>query len=183
MTIGVLSLLTIIIIVILGYIFSAKFRSKLLSFSYFSYMSIIGILSTIATISVLIYQFYFALPVCELCWWQRIFMFPIEFIVASTIIQKSRGNHLAIAGLSLAGAGFAAHHYWNHLTMWVFKTDLVGMQCSGAGGSCSSTSGIMTYGFMSIPGMALIVFIVILALCFLAAKQEKLETNLEKIAK
>lgn len=145
-------------------------------------MSIIGILSSIATISVLIYQFYFGLPVCELCWWQRIFMFPIEFIVASTLMQKSRGNHLAIAGLSFVGAIFAAYHYWNHLELWVFKTSLVGMQCSGAGGSCSSTSGIMTFGFMSIPGMALIVFITIFVLCLLAGKREKLEKNLIKIS-
>lgn len=173
LSVGIIALACTLIITIILFLVSRNFRAKLLQINYYHYLTFIGILSTISTISVLIYQYYFGVGVCELCWWQRIFMFPIEFIVLSSIIKKSRGNHFVITLLSIIGAAIAAYHYYDHLKLWVFKTSLIGMQCTGAGGSCSSTSGVMTFGFISLPGMALVVFLTIIFLAFLAGRREK----------
>lgn len=173
LSIGVLALGTVTAIAFILYLVSPKVREKMNNIDYFKYLAVMGLFSTIATISVLIYQYHFGTPVCELCWWQRIFMFPIEVIVLSSIWKKIKGNHTAIAALSVLGAGFAAYHYLDHLKRYVFyKNEFIAqMTCSVNGGeSCSSTSGIMAFGFLSLPGMALIVFLVILALCFFASK-------------
>lgn len=119
LSVGVLMILIFLVIHIFLVAFSPKFREKMFVTSERKYLGIIGTLSLLSTIFALTYQWGFGLLVCELCWWQRIFMFPIEIIVFASIFQKIRGNSLAIGILAAFGIFFAGYHYFLHFKSWV----------------------------------------------------------------
>ena len=125
-----LTLVTVASIVV--YIFSAKFRSFLQNVDYFLYIKVIGILAIIATLGALTYQFGYKTPVCEYCWWQRIFMFPIDIIVLTTLGYKIRHNEITIAILAGIGSVFAAYHYYFHYQVAVLD-NILSMPCSAVG--------------------------------------------------
>ena len=96
------------------YFFSKKSRNLLESIPYFTYLKIIGIIAMSATTFAMIYQLYFELDVCILCWWQRIFIFPIDIIILVSLWKKIRGNHIITGILSFIGLFFAGYHYYYH---------------------------------------------------------------------
>jgi disulfide bond formation protein DsbB len=48
---------------------------------------------------------------CLLCWYQRILMYPLVFILAVGILRKDKGLHWYVLPLSIIGMGIAAYHY------------------------------------------------------------------------
>lgn len=102
LSVGVLALLTITIISFFGYIFSEKVRKYLNSQDYFLYMKLIGTIAILSTTFALVYQLHYELLVCILCWWQRIFIFPIDIVVVVSLWKRTRGNHI-ITGLLATG--------------------------------------------------------------------------------
>lgn len=140
-----------------------------------TYMGLIGGVASISTLGALIYQFGYLLEVCELCWWQRIFMFPLEFIALWSVFRGIRGNHGSILGLAAFGIFFAGYHYYLHFQSWILKNDVVelGLTSCNTGGilpSCTDPAGVVIWGFLTIPLMALIAFIAIFWLAFLASR-------------
>ncbi len=172
---GVLGIGLITIVSIILFLGSKKIRAKMQNVSYARYMGIIGVLALASTVFVLTYQFGYRLIVCELCWWQRIFMFPIEFIVATTLIKKTYGNHLTIGGLSVFGIFFAGYHYYLHFKSWVLGQDVFS-SCSMGGilPSCTDPAGVVIFGWLTIPFMALVIFITIFWLAILAGQTKKI---------
>jgi disulfide bond formation protein DsbB len=154
------------------YYFSESFRAKVGAKAYTAYLKSIALIAGISTIGVLIFQFIYDTKVCELCWWQRIGMFPIEIIVLATLLSHSREQiaHRSIALLALFGGSIAAWHYYEHVRSFVFGL-ASNLPCSAVGltPACSE-SPILVFGFMTIPGMALCAFTTILVLCFFAEK-------------
>lgn len=179
LAIGVLVILVLTIVHIVAFLTSRKVREKTLSLKYHTFLAIIGVFALASTIFALVYQWGYMLLVCELCWWQRIFMFPIEFITISAIIKKSRGVHLAIGLLASFGIFFAGYHYYLHFNTWVMKNnDIMSFTSCGQGGilpSCTDPAGVVIFDFLTIPFMALVIFILILWLVFLASRREKIE--------
>lgn len=174
LAVAVLIILVLVIVHILGYLFSAKIREKAHQISHFFYIKIIGIFALLSTILALVYQYGYTLEVCELCWWQRIFMFPLELLVLATIIKKIKGNHLAIGFIAGFGTIIASYHYWLHFQSWVLGNDNVtSITSCSAGGilpSCVDPAGVVIFDFLTIPFMALSIFILILWLAFLASR-------------
>lgn len=159
---------------ILAYALSASWRRKISSLSYEKYMVSIWILSLTSTLAVLLYQYAYGLLVCELCWWQRIFMFPIEFVVFWSLMRKIRGNEAIIMSLSAFGIFFASYHYYLHFQSWVLK-QAISTPCEmwGILPSCADPAGVVLWGFLTIPFMALLVFLSIFALAWLSGKAKK----------
>lgn len=173
LSLGVLAVLAFVILHIIAYISSRAVRAKTLQFGYFTYIKIIGIFSVLATIFALTYQYGYGLPVCELCWWQRIFMFPIDFIVIMAIASKIAKIHKPIMALSVVGMGIAAYHYSMNIERILGKTNsLMGTSCGG-GVDCTDTAGVAVFNFITIPFMALVIFILITWLAFLAGHKAK----------
>lgn len=85
----------------IAFILSKKARIALAKIDYFLYMKIVGIIAILSTMFAMTYQLYYELPVCILCWWQRIFIFPIDIIVLVSLWKKIRGNHIITGILSL----------------------------------------------------------------------------------
>lgn len=102
-TLGLI-LLGLTILHTIAFIFSKKIRESSTQVKYSTYLGMTGFSALIATLGALIYQYGFGLNVCEFCWWQRIFMFPLEIIVAISLIFGIKGNHRVIGTLATIGA-------------------------------------------------------------------------------
>lgn len=161
------------ILSILGAFYSQSLRTKLSAISYTCLLQAIALLATIATLGALTYQYIYLTPVCVLCWWQRIFMFPIEIIIAVTLWTKTKMNHLIVGLMAAIGLPIAAYHYYGHYQKYVAGNPFL-LPCSTnpLESSCSN-SPIVTFGFITIPFMALVVFVAILFLTYLAHQKSK----------
>lgn len=96
---------------------------------------------------------------CKLCWFQRIFMYPLPFIIGVSIFKKKREVESYVKPLSLAGLLIAAYHYYIQLN----PQPLV--PCSTVGFSVSCSDRFVThFGYITIPFMSLTAFFMISAL-------------------
>lgn len=170
LSLGMFLVIAVIIISVIGYLVSPQIRKKLLGVGYWDYIKLIGATATIATVGALVYQFGYGTPVCEYCWWQRIFIFPIEFVAFGTLMLRNKGNELIIAALAIVGSLFAAMHYYFHVQAAILAKEVT-LPCSTIGiiPSCTETP-VLVFGFVTIPLMALVMLIAILWMCFLAYK-------------
>ena len=61
-----------------------------------SYLALYGAMAAIVLVAIggaLVYQLAYLTPVCELCWWQRIFLFPIAVIALVAAWYRIREAH------------------------------------------------------------------------------------------
>lgn len=92
---------------------------------------------------------------CLLCWYQRIFMFPLALILGMAAFAEDRRG--AVYGLPLAIGGAAIAGYHTALVAnWVPKWWI---PC-GSGPSCSEQSLELLYG-IQIPWLSLLAFVAI----------------------
>ena len=105
---------------------------------------------------------------CKLCWFQRIFMYPlvIVFFVAYRISDKNVWRYSL--PLSAIGAFIAAYHYYLQRA----ANPLVPCSTVGFSVSCSERF-VMQYGFITIPWMALSAFVLITVFMFLLKNSQK----------
>jgi disulfide bond formation protein DsbB len=93
---------------------------------------------------------------CELCWFQRILMYPLTVILGVGILRDDRGVHLYALPLSLAGMAVSLYHYLEVLKV------IPPSPCSG-GVPCSidyiNIPGALS--FVKIPFLALVAFTII----------------------
>lgn len=95
---------------------------------------------------------------CKLCWFQRIFMYPLAIMFAVAIWKKDMRVRRYALPLAVIGAPIAAYHYGLQVYNAISP---ITSSCSATGPSCASTP-IMTFGFVTIPLMALVAFLIII---------------------
>jgi disulfide bond formation protein DsbB len=160
-----LLLATILLVVAFGF---KKYRQVLLEQDYFIYIKMIGAIAFLATTGALIYQFVYALEICILCWWQRIFIFPIEIMALVGVWYKMRGTHMMILISSIFGLFFAAYHYYYHFQAFVLgRTVSLPCDLGGLLPACTE-SPILIFGFITIPFMAVVTLLSIFVLSAVA---------------
>ncbi|MCL4115990.1 UNVERIFIED_CONTAM: hypothetical protein GTU68_063334 [Idotea baltica] len=93
---------------------------------------------------------------CRLCWWQRIFMYPLTPILGIAALRRDRMGALYGIPLALGGLGYAIYHTQ---LRWFPEQ---GSSCE-AEAACTSVW-VNTFGFISIPFMAGCGFLAILGL-------------------
>ncbi len=105
------------------------------------------------------------LPPCVLCWYQRIAMYPLVFILGVGII--ARDNHAKMYALpfALIGLGTAIYH---NLLYYGFIPESI-TPCS-EGVPCNAVQ-IELLGFITIPLMGLVAFAAISAFLILYRKE------------
>jgi len=93
---------------------------------------------------------------CKLCWYQRILMYPLTVILLVVILRYTNEDApYFVLPFSLVGIGISTYHYL------LQKTDLFtdSTTCS-VGAPCTATW-INWFGFVTIPFLALIAFLII----------------------
>ncbi|KKR76983.1 MAG: putative disulfide formation protein [Candidatus Levybacteria bacterium GW2011_GWA2_40_8] len=130
-------------------------------------LPIIFLVSATATLGSLYFSEILKLPPCVLCWYQRIFMYPIAFISAIGIYKKDKNSVVYILALSLVGLTVAIYH--NLLYYGILPESI---QPCTLGVSCT-TRQLDLLGFISIPLMSLAAFVLISLSSLLYIKMQK----------
>ena len=94
---------------------------------------------------------------CTLCWYQRIAMYPLVLILAIAAIRRDVAIRLYAIPLALVGVVISSYHY---LLEWFPAIDAgactVGIPCSQVW--------FREFGFVSLPLLALVAFLVVIVL-------------------
>jgi disulfide bond formation protein DsbB len=166
----------VLFVALISSLFLESVRNKLDKINYFNYIYAILLVSTLAVSGSLVYQLIYSTPVCELCWWQRIFLYPTVIIsLVAYIWRKGKDSHINIFILSTLGLIYACYHYYYHFKGFVLGQK-VELPCSYGGLMPACTdSPILVFGFVTIPFMGIMVFVSLLILSYLAYRRNKLE--------
>lgn len=119
----------------------------------------------VATLGSLFFSEVMKLPPCVLCWYQRILMYPLIFIIPVGIFLKDKNLRLYVLPLSIIGLAIALYH--NLLYYNIIPEAIV--PCS-TGVSCT-TRQIQWFGFITIPLLSLIAFTVITILMLIERRK------------
>jgi len=122
----------------------------------------------IASVSTLVSMFFSEImefPPCALCWYQRVFMFPLVFIFLVGLFPFDKSIIKFALPLAIAGWVFAFYHYL--LYSGIIPESI--QPCS-QGVSCSETY-LDLFGFLTFPMLSLISFSTIIVLLFLLKRR------------
>lgn len=92
---------------------------------------------------------------CALCWYQRILMYPLTGLIAFGILRRDRHLPFLVLPFSLLGQGVSTYHYL------IQKTTIFGAPTACAAGVPCTTVWINWLGFITIPFLAMIAFLII----------------------
>lgn len=95
---------------------------------------------------------------CELCWIQRILMYPLAVILTVGILRDDRGVHIYALPFSLVGMAYSLYHYLEVLQIIPPSACQGGVPCSFDYLSPFLTGAL---SFVKIPFLALIAFAII----------------------
>lgn len=102
---------------------------------------------------------------CELCWYQRIFMYPMTVLLAISLFTGDRNVTKYTIPLSIMGGCISIYHYLIQMVPSLQETAF----CSTKAVSCI-TKQISFFGFITIPFLALIAFILIITFSLISKK-------------
>ena len=112
-----------------------------------------------ATVGSLIYSEIAQFEPCNLCWYQRMFIYPQVVLLGIAFLKKDSRIVDYILGLSIIGGIIAGYHYF------IQMTQTAGTLCSALEGSTSCiVIFFMEYGYITIPLMSLTTFALIIVI-------------------
>jgi len=122
------------------------------------------LVATVAALGALFMSEVMGLAPCVLCWWQRIFMFPLVLILALGLFPFDPKVTRYALPLAVIGLGLAAFHVL--LTLGIIPEALApcrqGIPCK--------TIQIEWFGFVTIPLLSLFAFLTITGLLLAATR-------------
>ncbi|MBP9726518.1 MAG: disulfide bond formation protein B [Gammaproteobacteria bacterium] len=104
-------------------------------------------------------------PICALCWYQRICLYPLAIILGIACFRSDNRIAIYALPLTLLGILFAGYQYLEQMIPGFSPIDVC-----GSGPSCSRIEAIWL-GFITLPLVSMVGFVVIswlLALCLRA---------------
>ncbi len=114
------------------------------------------IVASVSMLGSLFFSEIMELAPCALCWYQRIFMFPLVIILLIGLFPFDKNIIRYALPLAIIGWGFAFYHYL--LYSGIIPESI--QPCS-QGVSCSETY-LDLFGFLTIPMLSLISFSIII---------------------
>lgn len=99
---------------------------------------------------------------CVLCWYQRILMYPLTLVIGIGLIRRDQTLPLLVLPFSLLGMGVSMYHYL------LEKTDLFSNSTTCDVGAPCTVAWINWFGFITIPFLALIAFMIITIMTVIA---------------
>jgi disulfide bond formation protein DsbB len=125
------------------------------------------VVAVVATLGSLYFSEILEYIPCKLCWIQRIFMYPLVFILGIAAVRRDFKITIYVLFLSIPGGLVSLFHYLYEKTEW-FK---------GASNFCGENPCDIEYinwfGFVTIPFLALMAFILITVLCFMLRRADR----------
>ena len=128
---------------------------------------LIWVQALLATTGSLFYSEIMGYIPCELCWYQRILMYPLVIIYGLAMFK--RDLKIAYSGLFLSGIGFLVSTY-HYLVQKVPAFQEMGGSCSGPV-PCNAIY-VNYFGFITIPFLAAVAFLVIFIVHLLLLKEK-----------
>ncbi len=138
-------------------------ENKFLGFIDKHYLTLGFIISLSSALFSLVYSEIVGFLPCALCWYQRIFLFPIPFIFGSAIWHKDRKIVKYI--LPLLSVGFLISVYQN---FGYYFGDTGNLPCDASGVSCYQALVSEFGGYISIPMLALTIFFALISIVLVA---------------
>ncbi len=99
---------------------------------------------------------------CKDCWLQRIVMYPQVVLLSIAVWRHDKEVAKYIVALSVIGILIAINHYWKQVEAAFFpmtEVDGVMVPCDASGVSCAATQIKFTFGYITLPMMALTAFV------------------------
>lgn len=116
------------------------------------------ILATIAMLGSLFFSEVMGLQPCVLCWYQRIFIYPLAVIFLVALFPLDRRVVRYALPLAVIGLGFAVYHYLLY-SGYIPES----MQPCSQGVSCTEIN-LELFGFITIPMLSILAYSAIIAL-------------------
>jgi disulfide bond formation protein DsbB len=163
-------ILQIVSVVSLFVLFFGPKKNKLLNFIEKHFLIIGFLISLSATLFSLVYSEVIKFPPCELCWFQRVFLFPQVFIFGVALWNNFRHqlaeakNVIKYSVLPLC-VGFVVSLYQNFV-YYFGESGLV--PCYASGVSCYKHLISEFGGYISIPMLSLTAFFALLSIVSIA---------------
>ncbi|QLH82638.1 disulfide bond formation protein B [Halosimplex pelagicum] len=111
-----------------------------------------AVVALVATAGSLYFSEGMGLVPCELCWFQRVLMYPLVVVFGVALVERRPGVYRTVLPLSTLGAVVAAYHSWLQIS--------AGGRC-GLGGGCAAVQ-LRVVG-LTIPNLSLVAFALITA--------------------
>lgn len=104
---------------------------------------------------------------CELCWYERIAMFPLVIILGIAVVRKDYQISIYSMVLSLLGAGITLYHYG------IQKLPLLSDPPFSCGPIPCTEQYINWFGFITIPLLGFIAFFLIFTISLIIFKKNR----------
>lgn len=144
-----------------------KFRDIVYRFVNKYVLEFIFATSLVAMLGSLTYSNIIGFAPCELCWIQRIFIYPQVIISFMAILKKNKDIVSYLLPLSILGGIVALYHSMTHYGL---GDGLVG--CTSALGDCGKLY-VFEYGYITIPLMSFTIFAYLIGISVIYYKSNK----------
>jgi disulfide bond formation protein DsbB len=111
--------------------------------------------SVIATLGSLYFSELMKFIPCELCWYQRILMYPLALFLGIAVVRKDYNFSVYVLPFSIIGGCISLYHYL------IQKVDLFADNSISCGTVPCTGEYINWFGFITIPFLALTAFTII----------------------
>jgi len=122
-------------------------------------------IASVSALGSLFFSEIMEFPPCAMCWYQRIFMFPLVFIFLTGLFPFDKKIFKYALPLALTGWGFAFYH-----TLLYSGFIPESLKPCSQGVSCSETY-LDLFGFLTIPMLSLMSFSMIIGLLFVLRRR------------
>jgi disulfide bond formation protein DsbB len=166
---GIITTLTLIsnisyVLVVLLIIVDKRFREFVYRFVGQYPLQLIFLTSLVALVFSMVYSNVVNFPPCELCWVQRIFMYPQVLLSYLAIRKKDLSMISYLLPMTVLGMIVAFYHSLVH---WGISGSF--LACTTTGGECAKVY-VMEYGYITIPFMAFSTFVYLLTITLIYRK-------------
>lgn len=167
--------LVTLLVTAIGYFVSKKSCLHIHSFPPRTYIGMAAIVALFSMAMSLTYSNWYGLGICSLCYYQRLAMYPLALILSIAWFRNDAKIWIYALPLAVFGFGVAAFHYIGHVQAFFFgQTDSSILPCTAYGliPSCTETY-VISLGFMTIPLMAAIGFLLIMGCLWVSSRGKK----------
>jgi disulfide bond formation protein DsbB len=158
-----LQVFSVIALILLFFRPKEKRKNLYLDFIDKHFLVLVFLISLLASVFPLVYSEIIHFLPCYLCWWQRVFMFPLVLMFGVALWDKDR--KVIRYALPLLCAGFLISVYQNFFYYFGESSNL---PCDASGVSCYQHLVSVFGGYISIPMLALTAFFSLLTLLAVA---------------